>query len=56
MTTTLSAGIGQLSDRDLAVYLSTGLAANALVAVGFPKVGGMLAAVVLATYIAAISC
>lgn len=48
-------GIQELSYRDLAVYVVFGLISNVLVVVGLPKVGGALAAMVLATYLAALS-
>ena len=51
----VAAGMKALSDRDLAFYLLAGGVANGLVVVGFPKVGGFLAAMILATYAAAIS-
>jgi len=52
---TFRQGVTNLDDMDLAVYLAFGVLANALVLAGLPKAGGMLAAMVLATYLAGIS-
>jgi hypothetical protein len=57
MTDALSvfaSGVRRMRARDLAVYAGAGIAANALFAGGFPKVGGMLSAMALATYIAGV--
>lgn len=48
-------GVTALSYSELGVYLAFGALANALLVAGFPRVGGFLSAMVLATYLAAIS-
>ena len=55
ITERFASGVRALSVADFAVFVGFGLLANALVVIGLPKVGGLLAAMVLATYIAALS-